>query len=422
MIFSPKTKSKLNQFFCNEDKSFVLTNAGFVYSFGYNSDYTLGHEFLTRDENIFIPKLIENLNDIKTIGLTQNYTNRNYYYLNTHFLTNDGCLYFCGFDEKKPKLIESEIKFNYLYSKEGKTIAIKENSKEIFELKSNSIIKSEFNNIFDFYANIGITYGTISLNTSQLRETEPMINFMDLFSKPGSPETSKSFKDSKLNDNKVLRFEETKSENDMFLMTESEPQISQKRISQELNTNIEKIKIWRKIDENIKIQIKYFYVFNDYNSITNVLLITLDDRVFGFGSNYGGVLGLGHKNEMNEVTEIPELKGNNIKEFYNGLEFVIAMNCERNKLFGWGQNEYGQLGRGYKSGIIDYLKPDKLKSFKNEVINQISCGELHTIILTDDGLLYGWGLNKYGQIGIENIDYILEPKEIDFFLRKQNQN
>ena len=337
----------------------------------------------------------------------------------------------------------------------------------------------------------------ISLNTSQ-----PILNFTDISLKPGSPETSKnsiskdlnttgieiirkSFKDNKLNDNKVLRFRGTKSENDMFLMTESETQLSRKcisqevntdirntndiktfetnnqskdtnietklenmflnsniesdgyetrfnelntidvieselhmsrnRKSQELNTNIGKFEIWRKIDENIKIQIKYFYAFNDYNSLTNVLLITFEDKVFGFGNNIFGVLGFGHMNEMNEVTEVPELKGNNIKEFYNGLEFVIAMNCERNELFGWGVNTSGQLGRGYKSGINDYSKPEKLKSFENKKINQISCGELHTIILTDDGLLYGWGSNKYGQIGIENIDYILEPKEIDFF-------
>ena len=38
--------------------------------------------------------------------------------------------------------------------KKDKTIVLKENSNEIFELKSNSIIKSEFNNSFDFYANI----------------------------------------------------------------------------------------------------------------------------------------------------------------------------------------------------------------------------------------------------------------------------
>ena len=98
--------------------------------------------------------------------------------------------------------------------------------------------------------------------------------------------------------------------------------------------NFEKL---REIPENIKKQIKYFYVFNDYNnykSRTNILLITFDERVFGFGSNFRGVLGFGHQNSVNEVTEIPELKGNNIKEFYNGFNFVIGVNGE-NKCFIW---------------------------------------------------------------------------------------
>ena len=49
-----------------------------------------------------------------------------------------------------------------------------------------------------------------------------------------------------------------------------------------------------------------------------------------------GVLGFGHRNEVKEVTEIPELNAMNIKEFYNGLNFVIAVNNQNNVLFGWG--------------------------------------------------------------------------------------
>ena len=264
MIFFSENKIKIKSIFCSEDKSFVLTNAGFVYSFGDNYHHCLGHELITRNENVFIPKLIDSLNNIKTIGLSQDYTNGNYYYSNTYFLTNDGFLYFCGkinenFYEKKPKLMEMELKFKDLYSKERKTIVRKENSNEIFELKSNSIIKSAFNNIFDFYANItdskgeniGITFNTILLNTSQLRQTKPIFNFTDIYSKFRSPEASKNsiFQDlnstgievirkSSEDNNKVSRIEETKSKNFMFLMTETEPQMARKIISQELNTNI----------------------------------------------------------------------------------------------------------------------------------------------------------------------------------------
>ena len=92
----------------------------------------------------------------------------------------------------------------------------------------------------------------------------------------------------------------------------------------------------------LKKQIKYFYVFNYYNyynsiSGSNQLLITFDDKVFAFGCNSDGVLGFGHNYEVKEVTEIPELSAKNIQEFYNGFDFVIALNGERNVLFGWGK-------------------------------------------------------------------------------------
>src|SRR5882757_1954537 len=103
-------------------------------------------------------------------------------------------------------------------------------------------------------------------------------------------------------------------------------------------------KICRQIPENIKKRIKSFYVFNDWSSGSNVLLITFDEKLFGSGSNDWGVLGLGHNDEVKEVTEIPELSENNIKEFYNGMNFVFAINGERNVLFGWGNNFSAQLG------------------------------------------------------------------------------
>ena len=36
---------------------------------------------------------------------------------------------------------------------------------------------------------------------------------------------------------------------------------------------------------------------------------------------------------------------------------------------------------------------------KDKVTKQISCGSNHTLVLTSDGLVYGWGRNSVGQIG-----------------------
>ena len=74
---------------------------------------------------------------------------------------------------------------------------------------------------------------------------------------------------------------------------------------------------------------------------------------------------------------------------------------EDNNLFGWGKNNNGQLGRGLQSSINAYLKIKAIYFSDKIKIKQISCGFSHTLCLTSDGKLYGWGSNKNGQIDID---------------------
>lgn len=36
------------------------------------------------------------------------------------------------------------------------------------------------------------------------------------------------------------------------------------------------------------------------------------------------------------------------------------------------------------------------------MVIQIACGYAHTLALTDEGLIYAWGANSYGQLGTGN--------------------
>ena len=64
-------------------------------------------------------------------------------------------------------------------------------------------------------------------------------------------------------------------------------------------------------------------------------------------------------------------------------------------LWGWGKNEYGQLGTG---DTIDLLSPIKLM----DNVKDVQSGRSHTVVLTEDGKVWTFGLNDKGQLGINH--------------------
>ena len=162
---------------------------------------------------------------------------------------------------------------------------------------------------------------------------------------------------------------------------------------------------------NTKILIKSFYVFKDCFSFENMIYVTKEDKVFGLGHNYCGTLGLGHNDRVKKCTKIKELSHQKINDIYNGWTHVMARN-DQNQLFSWGWNIWGQLGRGYKSKVDESLKPSKVIFSQNEVIEDICCGYYHSLALMSDGLLYGWGRNSEGQLGLTNERIVDKPTKL----------
>ena len=165
-------------------------------------------------------------------------------------------------------------------------------------------------------------------------------------------------------------------------------------------------KIFTKISDDLKKNIKYFHVFNRGDS---VLFVTIDDKVFGFGWNSNGMLGFGHQIEVKSECEIIELRNQGITRFHIGWGFVIAI--KSNKLFSWGKNNFGQLGRGYANNEIS--KPSSVEMFDNIIIKQIDIYENSIAILTDDRKVYVWGSNRYKQCDDYN-DFVITPIEKRF--------
>ena len=88
-------------------------------------------------------------------------------------------------------------------------------------------------------------------------------------------------------------------------------------------------------------------------------------------------------------------------------------------LFGLGCNKNGELGlTPNKEEIEEYFySPVQniiLTEFYEEKIISVKCGFKHTICLSSGKKVYAWGNNKYGQLGLNNYENQIIPIPINF--------
>ncbi|KAM8940137.1 LOW QUALITY PROTEIN: putative E3 ubiquitin-protein ligase HERC6 [Pelodytes ibericus] len=129
------------------------------------------------------------------------------------------------------------------------------------------------------------------------------------------------------------------------------------------------------------------------------IALSEDGRVFSWGQNNSGQLGLGNKIPSQPSPQfVKSLKGIPLVQVTAGgaQSFALSM---LGTVFGWGRNNAGQLG--FKSDVTKagIFKPYAVSSLRNLNVVYISCGNEHTAVLTKDGTVYTFGDDTYGQLG-----------------------
>ncbi|GAB2287222.1 Ultraviolet-B receptor uvr8 [Dionaea muscipula] len=129
--------------------------------------------------------------------------------------------------------------------------------------------------------------------------------------------------------------------------------------------------------------------------------VTEDGEVYGWGWGRYGNLGLGDREDRNVPQKVSSINGVKMILVACGWRHTIAVSTT-GALYTYGWSKYGQLGHG---DFEDHLIPHKVEALSDRVISQISGGWRHTMALTSEGKLYGWGWNKFGQVGAgDNVD------------------
>jgi alpha-tubulin suppressor-like RCC1 family protein len=127
------------------------------------------------------------------------------------------------------------------------------------------------------------------------------------------------------------------------------------------------------------------------------LAVTDKGHIFGFGDNSVGQLGQGHTEPMTGVVEITALADLTIIQAEAGWTHTLAMD-DKGVVYGWGDNSVGQLGLGHKQSPIK--NPTAIDRLRDKGVYFLATGYFHSFVLTDSGLVYAFGSNDHGQLGI----------------------
>ncbi|XP_029169078.1 LOW QUALITY PROTEIN: uncharacterized protein LOC114939022 [Nylanderia fulva] len=193
-----------------------------------------------------------------------------------------------------------------------------------------------------------------------------------------------------------------------------------------------KVFFWRfkeqnsfKMEEEMKVvKLETYYKYMGKKRIVDItcsnnhfLALTSDGDVYAWGNNHYGQIGTEkqpsvlkythrgykiNKYNFNYPRKVKRLRETKIASLACGSKFSMAISDE-GKLFSWGRrynenckNDQWKIMRSYKGETYD---PHPFKIIINKTIVKVACGFEHTLVLSNEGKIFGWGKNNKGQIG-----------------------
>jgi len=100
---------------------------------------------------------------------------------------------------------------------------------------------------------------------------------------------------------------------------------------------------------------------------------------------------------------IPNLK--HVTQVVCGTDHVLALTSQ-GKVFSWGNGQQLQLGRR----VVERTRLNNLlpREFGLKGIHAIGAGSYHSFAIANNGKVYAWGLNQFGQCGINRQGFVGE--------------
>uniref|UniRef100_A0AAV1SZQ0 BTB domain-containing protein n=1 Tax=Peronospora matthiolae TaxID=2874970 RepID=A0AAV1SZQ0_9STRA len=138
--------------------------------------------------------------------------------------------------------------------------------------------------------------------------------------------------------------------------------------------------------------------------------------VVAFGKNDHGQLGIGRTSEpvFHPTRLASPLDKAMVPQISCGYHHTAVI-TEDGAVYTFGRNDYGQLGLGHK---LHMARPTVVESLSRVRVVQVACGCYHTLVLSDAGKVFPFGRNNHGQLGLETSMDCLSPQLISSLQNK----
>ena len=152
-------------------------------------------------------------------------------------------------------------------------------------------------------------------------------------------------------------------------------------------------------------------------SYHHTVIVTSDGEAYAFGLNDHGQLGI----ESTKNLSVPELvkmpAGVRVAAASCGQHHTVLL-TDDGCVYACGRNHNGQLGLGTREGCN---VPQLVASLKGQHVTQVACGYNHTCALVlqknggasaDETVLYTFGYNHHGQLGLGSSENMAVPQPV----------
>ncbi len=151
--------------------------------------------------------------------------------------------------------------------------------------------------------------------------------------------------------------------------------------------------------------VTYSYT-SSYTSYFSVSAITENGDLYCWGYNGNGEAGNG--TTENQLTPVKVLSGVKSVTYSYPASFSVSAITENGDLYCWGNNEYGQVGNGTTN---KQLTPVKVLSGVKSVTHSYH-SSFSVSAITENGDLYCWGDNGNGEVGNGTTENQLTPVKV----------